>query len=133
MRNAVMAMERLGDAVTNEPNGSEMICRPPHATNTEISSCPASLSIQSRSHRSSAMPSRLIMTAPARITHACFDCANSTSMNGIFDAKSMETVKPMSMPRPPSRGVGMVCTSRARTSPTAPISMATWRINGVIR
>ena len=76
-KNAVMAIDRLGDAVTNEPSGSEMICKPPHATNTEISSWPASLSIQSRSHKSSAMPSRLIITAPARITHACCDCANN--------------------------------------------------------
>ena len=38
IKNAVMAIDRLGDAVTNEPSGSEMICRPPHATNTEINS-----------------------------------------------------------------------------------------------
>ena len=38
IKNAVMAIDRLGDAVTNEPSGSEMICRPPHATNTEIHS-----------------------------------------------------------------------------------------------
>ena len=65
-----MAMDRLGDAVTNDSNGNEMICRPPHATNTEISSWPAIFSIQSRSHRSSAMPSRQMRTAPIITTHA---------------------------------------------------------------
>ena len=29
IRNAVMAIDRLGDAVTSEPRGNEMICRPP--------------------------------------------------------------------------------------------------------
>ena len=133
IRNAVMAMDRLGDAVTSDPNGSEMICSPPHATKTEMSSWPASLSIQSRSHKSSAMPSRQIMMAPARMTHAWCDWVNSPSMNGICEANSMATVKPMSMPSPPMRGVGTVCTSRARTSPTAPISMAICRISGVSR
>ena len=38
IRNAVMAIDRLGDAVTSEPSGNEMICRPPQATNTEMSS-----------------------------------------------------------------------------------------------
>ena len=38
IRNAVMAIDRLGDAVTSEPRGNEMICRPPQATNTEMSS-----------------------------------------------------------------------------------------------
>ena len=70
IRNAVIVIEMLGDAVTSDPSGSEMICRPPHATNTAMSSCPAILSIQSRSHRSSAMPSRQISTAPAITTHA---------------------------------------------------------------
>ncbi len=133
IRNAVIAIDRLGEAVTREPSGNEMICRPPHATNTEISSWPAIFSIQSRSHKSSAMPSKLIIIAPARITHAWCDCVNNPSMKGMRDANSMDTVNPMSMPRPPNRGVGILCTSRARTSPTAPISMATCRISGVIR
>ena len=39
IRNAVIAMDRLGEAVISEPSkGSEMICNPPQATNTEISS-----------------------------------------------------------------------------------------------
>ena len=37
------------------------------------------------------------------------------------------------MPTPPMRGVGTVCTSRARTSPTAPTRIATWRTIGVYR
>ena len=65
-----MAIEIVGDAVTSEPIGNAMICRPPHATNTAMSSCPASLSIQSRSHTSSAMPNRQISMAPAITIHA---------------------------------------------------------------
>ena len=65
-----MAIDSVGDAVTKDPSGSEIICRPPHATNTEMSSWPASLSIQSKSHRSSAMPSRQIKIAPIITTQA---------------------------------------------------------------
>lgn len=74
---AVIAMEIIGDAVSRPPIGSEMICRPPHATNTEMSSWPASLSIQSRSHTSSATPSRQIIAAPAITTKAWWFWRNS--------------------------------------------------------
>ena len=70
-------MKRLADGKAAE------ICRPPHATNTEISSCPAIFSIQSRSHRSSAMPSRHISTAPARITHSWLLFSNSPVVNAM--------------------------------------------------
>ena len=80
---AVIVTEILGLAVIREPSGSDMICRPPHATNTEISSCPAIFSIQSRSHRSSAMPSRHISTAPARITHSWLLFSNSPVVNAM--------------------------------------------------
>ena len=70
MSSAVIAIEIVGDAVTSEPIGNVMICRPPHATNTAISSCPASLSIQSRSQMSSHTPSRQMSTAPAMTMYA---------------------------------------------------------------
>ena len=70
IRNAVIAIDNVGEAANSEPIGSEMICSPPHATNTAISSWPAIFNIQSRSHRSSAMPSRQIATAPASTTQA---------------------------------------------------------------
>ena len=45
----------------------------------------------------------------------------------------MAVRNPHSMARPPMRGVGMVCTSRLRTSPTAPRRIARWRTIGVNR
>ena len=66
----MIAIDNVGEAANSEPIGSEMICSPPHATNTAISSWPAIFNIQSRSHRSSAMPSRQIATAPASTTQA---------------------------------------------------------------
>ena len=45
----------------------------------------------------------------------------------------MAVRNPHSMARPPMRGVGMVCTSRLRTSPTAPKRIARWRTIGVNR
>lgn len=117
---AVIAMEIIGDAVSRPPIGSEMICRPPHATNTEMSSWPASLSIQSRSHTSSATPSRQIIAAPAITTQAWWFWRNSPCRKLSLEAKNMAVMKPSSMATPPMRGVGTVCTSRARTSPTAP-------------
>ena len=53
-------------------------------------------------------------------------------MNGTRLATSIAPMNPASMPSPPMRGVGIVCTSRARTLPTAPMRIAIWRISGVI-
>ena len=45
----------------------------------------------------------------------------------------MAVRNPHSIAKPPMRGVGMVCTSRLRTSPTAPKRIARWRTIGVNR
>ncbi len=133
IRNAVMAIDRLGDAVTSgaERKRNDLQAAPCYEHGNQ--QLTGEFEHPVKVPKSSAMPSRLIMMAPGenhprlmRLGEQSFDERNAgCEQHGHGEADDM--------PEPPSRGVGMVCTSRARTSPTAPISMAIWRINGVIK
>ena len=131
-RNAVIAIDRLGDAVSRLlPNGNITICSPPTETRTEIRSWPAILSIQSRSAISSMIPRRQTRKAPRSTTQITLLSWNRLDTKGSLLAKRSAAASPISIASPPIRGVGTVCTSRERTSPTAPQRMAIWRTRGV--
>ena len=56
-----------------------------------------------------------------------------TCIIGSFEAASIATRKPRYIPTPPSRGVGVVCTSRSRSGVHAPKRKAPSRTGPVAR
>lgn len=97
--------------------------------------CPANLVSASTSQRSSAMPISTI--SPPDSSSALATLIPPSSRTLRISGSPVATVSaatiPPNMASPPSRGVGMTCTSRSRGTACAPNQMANRRTDGVSR
>ena len=75
---------------------------------------PASLIIQSRSQRSSATPTSTMSSVAPRIAQDRAGSDQKIAKNGIRDDTRNAAATPRNMATPPSRGVGVLWTSRSR-------------------
>ena len=107
------------DQMVTPPIGSWSIWRPPsQASRPAAMTWPMSLVLQSRSKKSSSTPITTMSVAAQRIAMIVFwlPWKNTALKYGICEAISSAASSPVYMAMPPRRGVGRVCTSRARIS-----------------
>ena len=94
---------------------------------------PSSFTDASKPQRSSIRPRATITATPDRIALGVEFVSNTERIIGSLLASRNAASKPNSMPRPPQRGIGIVCTSRSRTAAIAPQRIASTRTSGIVR
>src|SRR6476661_1897532 len=92
---------------------------------------PPILVSQSSSRMSSMAPRTQTIAAPHSTALSSGPSRKTWPRNGSLLAASIDAAKPRKMATPPSRGIGVECTSRSRTGVNAPVRTATARRRGV--
>src|SRR5215475_3618456 len=126
---------RANDTVPTRPIGTNTCssCTPSSTITPEANTWPASLLCESISHRSSTTPSRQMKPPATSTAEVSEPCTYVRCRVGIRWAMSSAAAIPAYIATPPSRGVGIACTSRSRGRATAPHRIATTRTTGVSR
>ena len=102
------------DPIVSPPIGREKICTPKSAMMPAARNCMPSLIVQSRSQRSSTTPTTTIISVAPRIASTGPESAQTISKNGFAAETPNAATTPRNIAMPPSRGVGVLCTSRSR-------------------
>ena len=97
------------------PIGSERICSlPTQAMMPAARNCAPSFTVQSRSQRSSATPTRTMMSVASRIARIGCGSTQKIAKKSFCDDTSTAATTPRNIAIPPRRGVGVLWTSRSR-------------------
>ena len=72
-------------------------------------------------------------TSPAPSTTAQAERSMTPPRKGTREATAIAVAKPANIATPPRRGIGVECTSRARTGVRALVTKATCRTTGTVR